>query len=72
MEEGRKGASQMVKRVAKRNVLLLLFKDDGTDFLTVWFERFTDEIPTVFRLIKDDKGKEMEVKTELVLCMRTE
>jgi len=49
-----------------------LFKDNRTDFLTVWFERFIDEIPTVCTLAKEYKGKEMEVKTELVLYMRTE
>jgi hypothetical protein len=38
----------------------------------VWFERFIDEIPTVCRFAKEYRGKEMEVKTELVLYMRTE
>jgi hypothetical protein len=61
----------LVKRLTERYVFLL-FKDNGTDFLTVWFERFIDEIPTVCTLAKEYKGKEMEVKTELVLYMRTE
>jgi len=61
----------LVKRLTERNVFPL-FKDNGTEFLTVWFERFIDEIPTVCTLAKEYKGKEMEVKTELVLYMRTE
>jgi hypothetical protein len=49
-----------------------LFKDNGTDFLTVWFKRFIDEIPAVCTIAKEYKGKKMEVKTEPVLYMRTE
>jgi hypothetical protein len=61
----------LVKRLTERYVFPL-FKDNGTEFLTVWFVRFIDEIPTVCTLAKEYKGKEMEVKTELVLYMRTE
>jgi hypothetical protein len=43
----------LVKRLTERYVFPL-FKDNGTDFfLTVWFERFVDEIPTVCTLAKE-------------------
>jgi hypothetical protein len=61
----------LIKRLTERYVFRFL-KTKERIFLTVWFERFIDEIPTVRTLAKEYKGKEMEVKTELVLYMRTE
>jgi hypothetical protein len=61
----------LVIRLTERYVFPL-FKDNGRDFLTVWFERFIDEMTTVCTLAKEYKGKKMEVKTELVLYMKTE
>jgi hypothetical protein len=41
-------------------------------FFEVRFKIFIDEIPTVFMLTKEYKGKEMGKKTDLVFYMKTE